>query len=117
MITVFGIRQCDTCRKALKWLEARGVAHQFHDLRADGLTREQLRHWQGSPFAAQLVNKRSTSWRGLTDQQRSASGTELEALLLATPTLIKRPLFAQGETLLAVGFKPQELADLLAVPA
>lgn len=112
MITVYGIKQCDTCRKALKWLEAQGIEHQFHDFRADGLDRKLLQAWLASPFAEHLVNRRSTSWRQLSDQQREMQGDEQLQLLVGNPTLIKRPVFVRGD-IVAVGFKPQELADIL----
>jgi len=112
MITVYGIKQCDTCRKALKWLEAQGIEHQFHDFRVGGLEKALLRGWLNSAFADQLVNKRSTTWRQLTDQQRDMQGEKQLQLLLDHPTLIKRPVFV-ADGIVAVGFKPQELLDLL----
>lgn len=117
MMTVYGIRQCDTCRKALKWLGERDVDHRFHDLRADGLEADGLRSWLDSAFADQLVNRRSTTWRGLTDAERSASGEALVALLLAHPTLVKRPVFERNGAVLALGFKPADLADHLGLDA
>lgn len=119
MITVYGIRACDTCRKALKWLDAKGVEHHFHDLRADGLDAERVHSWLASEFADKLVNRRSTTWRGLDDAQRAASGEQLAALLLQHPTLVKRPVFTAGpaatDEVLAVGFDPTALAALLEV--
>ena len=112
MITVYGIKQCDTCRKALKWLQAQGIEHQFHDFRVDGLDRKMLKAWLASPFAEQLVNRRSTTWRQLSDQQREMQGAGQLQLLLENPTLIKRPVFVRDE-IVAVGFKPQELLDVL----
>ena len=113
MLTVYGIKQCDTCRKALKWLTAQGIEHHFHDFRADGLQQEILADWMASPFAAVLVNRRSTTWRQLSDEQRQFTGDALLALLLEQPTLIKRPVFVAAE-IIAVGFKPNELEGLLA---
>lgn len=112
MITVYGIKQCDTCRKALKWLEAQGIEHQFHDLRIDGLDKKLLQAWLASPFAEQLVNRRSTTWRQLSDLQREMQGGEQLQLLLENPTLIKRPVFVRGG-IVAIGFKPQQLLDVL----
>lgn len=109
MLTVYGIRQCDTCRKALKWLDAAGVEHHFHDLRADGLGREQVRSWLASPLADSLLNRRSTTWRGLSEDEKAVAGTALEDLLLAHPTLVKRPVFERGGEVLAVGFQPDNL--------
>lgn len=112
MLTVYGIRQCDTCRKALKWLHSRGIQHRFHDLRADGLDADRLRGWLQSEFADQLVNRRSTTWRKLDDGQKAAQGAALEALLLEHPTLIKRPVFERGRVI-AVGFRPDALVAVL----
>jgi arsenate reductase len=112
MLTVYGIRQCDSCRKALRWLEEQGIEHCFHDFRSDGLQPELLQSWLESPFAGKLINRRSTSWRQLTDEQRQSRGDDQLQLLLATPTLIKRPVFVSDE-ILAVGFNPKELAEFL----
>ena len=112
MLTVYGIRQCDTCRKAVKWLESRGTPHRFHDLRADGLDPARVKAWLASPFGAVLVNRRSTTWRGLGDGEKAASGEDLVALLLALPTLVKRPVF-ETERVVAVGFDPVRLETVL----
>lgn len=113
MLTVYGIRQCDSCRKALKWLEAHGVEHQFHDLRADGLQRERVAAWLASPFAEVIVNRRSTTWRTLDDVEKAAERAALEDLLLEHPTLVKRPVFERDGELLAVGFSPADLEGLV----
>ena len=111
MLTVYGIKQCDTCRKALKGLAAEGKAHHFHDFRVDGLSAELLGDWLNSRHADKLVNRRSTSWRQLTDEQRQFEGEALLTLLLEIPTLIKRPVFV-ADKIVAVGFKPTDLAVL-----
>jgi len=111
MLTVYGIKQCDTCRKALKWLQGQGTEHRFHDIRTDGLHAAQLQDWLASPFANKLVNRRSTTWRLLSDAQRQLEGDELVLLLLEHPTLIKRPVFVT-DTIVAVGFNPSQLAGL-----
>jgi len=111
MLTVYGIKQCDTCRKALKWLEGQGIEHRFHDFRADGLQADLLQSWLGSPFTDKLVNRRSTTWRQLTDKQRQLGDGALLELLLQFPTLIKRPVFVTDK-IVAVGFNAKELAEL-----
>lgn len=108
MLTVYGIKQCDTVRKALKWLDQQGVKHQFHDFRVDGLQAELLQGWLDSEFAGTLVNRRSTTWRQLSDEQRQSEGEALIGLLMAHPTLIKRPVFVTDQ-IVAIGFKPAEL--------
>jgi len=112
MLTVYGIRQCDTCRKALKLLVAEGIEHRFHDLREQGLEQAMLEQWLATEFAGQLVNRRSTAWRGLSASEKETQGPGLVKLLLAHPTLIKRPVFANG-SVLAVGFDPQRLIGIV----
>ena len=108
---VYGIKQCDTCRKALKWLVKEDVSHQFHDFRVDGLSADLLRLWLDSSFSDKLVNRRSTTWRQLSETQRASEGDALLALLLEHPTLIKRPVFVTTG-IVAVGFNATELAAL-----
>jgi len=111
MLTVYGIRQCDTCRKALAWLKQNDIAHRFHDFRTDLLEAGLLRGWLDSEFSDRLVNRRGTTWRQLSEAQRQAQGAALLELLLQHPTLIKRPVFVT-DRIVAVGFKPQELGGL-----
>jgi arsenate reductase len=113
MLTVYGIKQCDTCRKALKWLEMNAVDHEFHDFRTDGLQRDQVASWLDSEFADRLVNRRSTTWRQLTEAQKQAAGDALVDLLLDAPTLIKRPVFVRDD-IIAVGFGPDTQGVLVA---
>ena len=104
-LTVYGIKTCDTCRKALKWLDEQGRDYHWHDLRADGLDRVQVESWLDAVGSDALVNRRSTTWRGLDADTRKAASDPEQAveLLLAHPTLIKRPLFSTGG-LLMLGF-------------
>ena len=111
MLTVYGIKQCDTVRKALKWLDQQGIEHCFHDFRTDGLTAELLQTWLDSDFADKLVNRRSTTWRQLSETQRQSEGETLLDLLLQFPTLIKRPVFVK-EQIVAIGFNPKDLEGL-----
>lgn len=104
MVTLFGIRNCDRCRQAVRWFTARRVEHRFHDLREDGVDSRLLRSWLAAVPTATLINKRSTSWRALQPEQRAAA-TEAQQLelLQATPTLIKRPVVVIGKQVL-VGY-------------
>jgi len=111
MLTIYGIKQCDTCRKARKWLSAQGIEHQFHDFRTDGLQANLLQSWLDSPFAGKLINRRSTTWRQLTDEQRQFSGDALLEVLLQHPTLIKRSVFVTCE-IIAIGFNQKDLEEL-----
>ena len=108
MLTVYGIKQCDTVRKALKWLDQQGIEHRFHDFRTDGLQAGLLREWLDSEFSDRLVNRRSTTWRQLSDTKKQSEGDALLNLLLQFPTLIKRPVMVT-DRIIAVGFSPKEL--------
>lgn len=97
MITLYGIKNCDTVRKARKWLELHGIEYAFHDFREDGLDAGQVRQWLRELGWENLVNRRSTSWKALDANAREAMDDEtaLQAIM-AQPTLIKRPLLDVG---------------------
>lgn len=110
MITVYGLKSCDTCRKARAWLDARGLAHRFVDLRADGIARADIARLAGAVGADRLLNKASTTWRGLADSEKAIAGeAQAIALMDKYPTLIKRPVFEAGRTIV-VGFRDAERA-------
>ncbi len=114
-ITLYGIANCDTVRKARRWLADQGIDYRFHDFRADGLELEQVRAWL-KELGPALVNKRSTSWKTLDPASRDelSSGTDSAsalATIVAQPTLIKRPLLDTGSTR-HLGFSPATYATL-----
>jgi arsenate reductase len=108
---LYGIRNCDSCRRALRWLKANGVPHAFHDIREEPLNAGQLGSWLDSAYGEQLVNRRSTTWRQLTDAQRESAQQSPGRLLMAHPTLLKRPVISDGTAILAVGFDPASLEE------
>ena len=104
-LMVFGIKQCDTVRKARRWLDEKKMEYRFHDLRVDGFSQKTLTQWLQSTELDTLVNRRSTTWRQLPQQLRdSADKAQLGALLLEHPALVKRPVFSRAGRVLAVGF-------------
>ncbi|MCL1125479.1 arsenate reductase [Shewanella surugensis] len=104
-MTLFGIKNCDTVRKAQKFIEANKLAVDFHDFRQDGLTREQLEHWASLTDWTLLFNKRSTSFRALSEDDKNDINQEKAIdLMLANPTLIKRPVLVEQDKLM-LGFK------------
>ena len=106
MYTLYGIKNCDTVKKARQWLDQNGIAYQFHDFRADGLTAAQLNDFAARVDWITLLNRSSTSWRQLSAGQQGDLTLEKTILLmLNTPTLIKRPILDTGDKLI-VGFKP-----------
>jgi len=105
MHTLYGIKNCDTVKKARKWLEENGIDYRFHDFREDGLTTELLNHFAANVDWNTLLNRSSTSWRQLSDEQKSdLSQDKAIQLMLKTPTLIKRPVLDTGYQFI-VGYK------------
>lgn len=108
MTTLYGIKNCDTVKKARSWLEQHKVDYRFHDFRADGLTNEQVETWIAEIGLDALVNKRSTTWKELDDAiKNNFSETTAAKVISANPTLIKRPLLDTGKQKY-VGFKDTE---------
>ncbi|PMN67226.1 ArsC family reductase [Enterovibrio norvegicus] len=111
---VYGIKNCDTIKKALKWLEAEGKPFTFHDYRKDGIDQEMLKKFVNELGWEALVNKRGTTFRALTEEQKNnLDESNAIALLLVQPAMIKRPLLAHAGKY-HLGFKPAEYADIFA---
>lgn len=104
--TIYGIKNCDTMKKAMQWLKDRGVEYHFHDYKAAGIDRAHLQQWCDVMGWEVLLNRAGTTFRKLADADK-ADLNEAKAiqLMLAQPSLIKRPVLEQGRKLL-VGFKP-----------
>jgi Spx/MgsR family transcriptional regulator len=113
-LTLYGISNCDTVRKARRWLDDAGVEYRFHDFRKDGLTRERVATWlQKRPWEA-VINRRSSSWKTLDENARNSMNSEAAlAAACATPTLIKRPVL-EDNGVLEFGFSSARYAELLA---
>lgn len=105
-LTLYGIKNCDTIKKARRWLEEQGVAYQFHDYRTDGLDEPLLRDFVARLGWQPLLNTRGTTWRKLDETQRNAcdNADAAIALMLAQPAIIKRPLLDDGHGHALLGF-------------
>ncbi len=115
MIVIYGLKNCDSCRKAVQLLARAGAAHRFHDLRADGLPSGRVERWLAAAGWEALVNRRSTTWRGLNEAEKAAAGSGGAAALLERhPTLIKRPVIEAGDKLI-VGLAPPQQTELAAL--
>jgi arsenate reductase len=105
-ITIYGIKACDTMKKARAWLDAHGVAYDFHDYKAVGIDRTRLERWSGAVGWETLLNRSGTTFRKLPDADKSGlTEKKAIALMLAQPSMIKRPVLDLGGRLV-VGFKP-----------
>lgn len=111
MIKLYGIRNCDTMKKAWTWLDEHGVAYAFHDYKKAGIDRARLEAWAGQVGWQTLLNRAGTTFRALPDADK-ANLTESSALglMLAHPSMIKRPVLETGDGLL-VGFKSESYAE------
>lgn len=98
-LTLYGLKTCDTCRKAIKALDAGGVAVTFVDVRADADLSAKLPVWLKAVGSERLINTRSTTWRGLDDAERARASSDPAGLLSAHPALIKRPVIETGDGL------------------
>src|SRR5689334_13271257 len=110
MVTIYGIKNCDTMKKARAWLEARGVAYTFHDYAKSGITRTQLEGWARHVGWERLCNRAGTTFRKLPDAEtRNLTEAKAIDLMVAAPSMIKRPVLTigsgAGERIL-VGFSP-----------
>ena len=112
MTTLYGIPNCDTIRKAKRWLQDNQVEFQFHDFRKHGLKKSQLQAWVDELGWKVLLNKRGTTWRKLPDEQKANvdQDTAIE-LLLAEPAMIKRPVLDLGERRV-VGFSADSYEEI-----
>jgi len=111
-VTIYGIKNCDTMKKARVWLESHGIAYDFHDYKASGVSRADLERWVAELGWETVLNRSGTTFRALPDVQK----TDLDAgkaidLMLAQPSMIKRPILdADGR--LTAGFKPDTYQSL-----
>jgi arsenate reductase len=108
--TIYGIKNCDTMKKARTWLDTYGVAYDFHDYKAEGAPRDKLVQWIKQVGWETLLNRAGTTFRGLPDKDKQGlDEKKAMALMLAQPSMIKRPVLVQGGEI-AVGFKPDAYA-------
>ena len=113
MNTLYGIKNCDSVRKARLWLEKNHITYQFHDFRVDGLSAHQLSVFIEKAGWKSLLNMRSTSWRQLDEQQKTdLNAAKAVSLMLGNLTLIKRPVLDTGEQLF-IGFNTENYQTLL----
>jgi arsenate reductase len=114
--TLYGIPNCDTVRKARAFLEARGAAYAFHDFRRQGLDAGRLDAWLASPAGGRLLNRQGTTWRALPEADKARAAADPAAargLMLAQPSLVKRPVVEWPDGGVTVGFDAADWAARL----
>lgn len=113
MLTIYGIKSCDTCRKARKFLDKHNIEFAFHDLRDDGLDIQMLERWVQRMGWELLLNKQSLTWRKIPEVDRNnMSRDRAMAAMIDNPTLIKRPVL-EADKFIAVGFSEKRFADFI----
>lgn len=117
MVTVWGLKNCDSCRAARRYLNERDFRHDFRDLREEGFEPADLDRWIGAVGWEPLLNRKSTTWRGLDEADKAdLDADKARALMLANPTLIKRPVIDTGrppdDPVVTVGFDKDVRATL-----
>ncbi len=107
-VTVYGIKNCDTTRKACAWLDKKGIAYAFHDYKVAGIARAKLEGWVSKVGWERLLNRAGTTYRKLPDEQkRNVTEKKAIALMLAQPSMIKRPVLELPGGALLIGFDPE----------
>jgi arsenate reductase (glutaredoxin) len=110
---IYGIKACDTMKKARSWLETHGIPYLFHDYKAQGIEREVLEGWAGVVGWERLLNRAGTTFRKLPDASKAdLDAGKAVALMLAQPSMIKRPVLEAAGALI-VGFSPEKYASML----
>ncbi|MCV9962390.1 ArsC family reductase [Pararhizobium sp. BT-229] len=113
-VTIYGIKNCDTMKKARTWLDGQGIAYDFHDYKAVGISREALQRWCAALGWETILNRAGTTFRALPDaDKQDLNEKKAIALMLAQPSMIKRPVLDRDGKLLA-GFKPDVYEDAFA---
>jgi Spx/MgsR family transcriptional regulator len=109
MLTVYGIPNCGTVKKARAWLDAQGLPHVFHDYKKQGVPADRLEAWMQAVGWDALINRQGSTWRQLDDaiKQSVADETSAKALMQRHASLIKRPIFERNERFLCLGFGPE----------
>lgn len=111
MLTVYGIKSCDTCRKARKYLAENDIEFRFHDVRDDGLDIQMLERWSDRIEWMKLLNRQSLTWRKIPEVDRGDMSKEKAfALMLDQPTLVKRPVL-ESDRFMAVGFSEKRFSE------
>ena len=106
-ITIYGIKNCDTMKKARAWLDGHGVAYGFHDYKTAGIAKDKLKQWSDELGWETLLNRAGTNFKKLPDKDKGGvTEKKAIALMLAQPSMIKRPVLDLGGGKLLVGFKP-----------
>jgi arsenate reductase len=113
-VTIYGIKACDTMKRARDWLDAHGVAYEFHDYKISGIDKAHLERWSKKLGWEKVINRAGTTFKKLPEKDKeSLTEAKAIALMLAQPSMIKRPVLDLGGGKLLLGFKPELYEEAL----
>jgi len=118
MIKIYGIPNCDTIKKTLDWYKANQITYEFHDYKKEGITAAKVKSWVNQQGLGVILNKNSSTWRGLSAEEQLSAAKPAAAikLMVSNTSLIKRPVIEHGDNVVMVGFNKdlydQKLKDL-----
>ena len=111
-VSIYGIKNCDTMKKAMTWLNAQGIEYTFHDYKKSGIDADTLNQWLAQVNHEDLINRRGTTWRKLSDEEKAdVDNSKAVALMMANNSLIKRPVLIKDGSL-HLGFKADDYARI-----
>jgi arsenate reductase len=115
MIKIYGIKNCDTIHKAIKWLDTNKIEYAFHNYKESGIDIETLKEWLKHFAIDKLINTKGTTFRALTDGEKSSitNSSKAIALMVAKPSLIKRPVWDFGNGKFYLGWNESEISKIL----
>ena len=115
MIKIYGIKNCDTMQKAMKWLDAKKVAYEFHNYKESGIDKATLQVWLKHFATDKLINTKGTTYRALSDDDKASIANKIKAiaLMVNNPSLIKRPVWDFGNGTYFLGWDEKEVAKLV----
>lgn len=111
MYKVYGIPNCDTIKKTLTSLKAKGIAFEFHNYKTEGISKEKIEEWLKQYTWEQLVNRSSTTWKQLSEEERPTTREAAIQLMMDKTSVIKRPI-VEGEVIKAIGYNEELLEGL-----
>lgn len=115
MITIYGISNCDTMQKAIKWLQSNQISFSFHDYKTSGIDRAAINNWLKYLPLEKVINANGTTYKKLSDEEKAAlrDKRKAPAVMIANPSVIRRPLWDLGNGTYYAGWKEDEIATLL----
>jgi Spx/MgsR family transcriptional regulator len=112
-MTVYGIKNCDSVKKAILWLKAKGIDYSFHDYKTSGISEEKLKEWCNQVGWEILLNRKGTTWKQLDEEVKAKVKSQSEAIpiMMEKTSIIKRPVIEKNGKILMVGFNEDEYED------